>query len=142
MSEDVAKKRLELIKAAEEKKIKRTVKFLTKCEDEDILRIYKEFEDKENEKVIEALCAGLVSKGAHLLEYLDCIPDRYALGKDLAQDELFKKDVRNVCSYIAPYIPWPGLVTGGFTIGQHVYSKVGKYSEREEAPQQQQEREL
>ena len=59
MSEDVAKKRLELIKAAEEKKIKRTVKFLTKCEDEDILRIYKEFEDKENEKVIEALCAGL-----------------------------------------------------------------------------------
>ena len=43
MSEDVAKKRIELIKAAEKKKIKRTVKFLTKCEDEDILRIYKEY---------------------------------------------------------------------------------------------------
>ena len=91
MSKDVAKKRFELIKAAEEKKIKRTVKFLTKCEDEDILRIYKEMKDKENEKVIDALCSGIVVKGAHLLEYLECVPDKYALGKDLAQDELLKK---------------------------------------------------
>ena len=43
----------------------------------DILRIHKEFTDKENEKVIDALCAGLLTKGAHLLEYLECVPDRY-----------------------------------------------------------------
>ena len=76
MSEDVSQKRIELIRASEEKKIKNTVKFLTKCEDEDILRIHKEFKDKENEKVIDALCVGILSKGAHLLEYLHCVPDR------------------------------------------------------------------
>ena len=139
MSEDVAKKRLELIKAAEEKRIKKTVKFLTKCEDEDILRIHKEFTDKENEKVIDALCSGLLTKGAHLLEYLECVPDRYALSNDLAKDELFKKDVWTLCSYIAPYVPCPGLVTGGFTIGQHVYNKKVTDPEQEEPWSQPQE---
>ena len=91
MSEDVAKKRLELIKAAEEKKIKRSVKFLTKCEDEDILRIYKENENKENEKVIEALCSVVLNRGSHLLEYFGFVPDRFALSNDLSQDELSKK---------------------------------------------------
>ena len=132
MSEDVAQKRFELIKAAEEKRIKRTVKFLTKCEDEDVLRIYKEMKDKENEKVIEALCSGVVTKGAHLLEYLGCVPDKYKLSDELSKDKLFRKDVKEICSYIAPYVPWPVLVTGAFTVGQHVYNKKVKETEEEE----------
>ena len=140
ISGDVAQKRLELIKAAEEKKIKRTAKFLTKCEDEDILRIHKEFTDKENKKVIDALCPGILSKGAHLLEYLECVPDRYALSNDLAKDELFRKDVWTLCSHLAPYIPCPGLVTGGFTIGQHIYNKKVSDPEQEEPRQGPQER--
>ena len=112
MSEDVAKKRFELIKASEEKKITRTVKFLTKCEDKDILRIYKEYKDKENEKLIEALTGEVVAKGALALDYFECIPDRYALERYLSKNE--------VCSYIAPYVPFPGLFTGAVTVGQHI----------------------
>ena len=54
----------------------------------------------------------MVAKGALALEYFDCVPDRYALERDLTKNELFKKEVREVCSYIAPYVPFPGLFTG------------------------------
>ena len=46
-----------------------------------------------------------------------------SLEKDLAKNELFKRDVKRIIGYSTPYVPMVGLISGGITVGAHVADK-------------------
>ena len=48
------------------------------------------------------------------------LDDGEFLEKDLENNELFKRDVKNILCHITPYIPFVGLVCGGICLGKHV----------------------
>ena len=54
---------------------------------------------------------------------LELIDDGESLRKDLGDNELFKRDVKNALSYVTPYIPFVGLVCGGICIAKYVMKK-------------------
>ena len=57
------------------------------------------------------------------MDNLELVKDNESLEKDLAKNELFKKDVKKIIRYLTPYIPMVELISGGVTIGTHVVDK-------------------
>ena len=54
---------------------------------------------------------------------LELVKDNVPLEKELAKNELFKRDIKENIGYITPYIPLVGVLSGGITIGVHVVDK-------------------
>ena len=54
---------------------------------------------------------------------LELVKDNVSLEKDLAKNELFKRDIKKIIGYITPYIPLVGVLSGGITIGVDVVDK-------------------
>ena len=42
---------------------------------------------------------------------------------ELKEDKLLQGNVKSAITFIAPFIPFIGLVTGGATVGKHVMRK-------------------
>ena len=51
------------------------------------------------------------------------VNDKESLKKDLGDSDLFKRDVKNVLSYVTPYIPFVGLICGGICITKYIIKK-------------------
>lgn len=49
--------------------------------------------------------------------------DNVSLEKDLASNELFKRNIKKIMGFVTPYIPLVGVLSGGVTIGAHVVDK-------------------
>ena len=56
------------------------------------------------------------------LEFVN-VDDKESLKKDLEDNELFKRDVKNIISYVTPYIPLVGLVCGGIYLLKYIMKK-------------------
>ena len=79
-----------------------------------------------NEKVTDVP----LTKFSELMVNLDLVKDNVSLEKDLAKNELFKREVKRIIGYLTPYVPMVGLISGGITVGAHVADK--KFNPKEE----------
>ena len=71
------------------------------------------------DEVNEQIATTLIKQLSNLMTSLELIEDGVDLERDLKNNELLKRDVKNVLSYVSPYIPLVGLVCGGICLGKH-----------------------
>ena len=48
------------------------------------------------------------------------VEEKEELKDDLQSNELFKRDVKNMLSYVTPYVPLIGLACGAICLGKHM----------------------
>ena len=113
----------ELLRLAIEKKIKHTAKYIENATEETLKKIYEDYQRQELDEVNEKVTSVLITKLSELMVNLDLVKDNVSLEDDLAKNELFKRDVKRIISYLTPYVPLVGLVSGGITVGAHVAHK-------------------
>ena len=70
--------------------------------------------DETNEQITNTLIKQL----SDLMVSLELVEDGSDLEGDLEGNELFKRDGKNMLSYITPYIPLVGLVCGGSLVSR------------------------
>ena len=75
----------------------------------------------------------LIKQLSELMTSLELVnvDDRESFKKDLGDNELFKRDVKNALSYVTPYIPFVGLVCGGICIAKYVMKRKRESPEDE-----------
>ena len=54
---------------------------------------------------------------------MDLVRDQSKLENDLSKNDLLQKDIKKIVSYVTPYIPLIGIISGGVTVGSHVIEK-------------------
>ena len=91
-----------------------------------MLKIYAEYEAKQAEKANAFLTDLLVSKFADLLGGLNAIESGEELEKELIKNKLLKRDVKSVVEKLSPFLPYLGILSGGVTVGKHVFKKQSK----------------
>ena len=128
--------REEILRLIAEGKIKLTTKYVEKASDETLEKIYKNYVAKQLDETNEQITKILINQLSELLTSLEMIEDGKKLENELENNELFKRDVKTVLSYVTPYVPLIGLACGGICIGRHVMKKrssdVNKEKEEEE----------
>ena len=72
---------------------------------------------------------------------MELIEDGKKLENELGNNELFKRDVKTVLSYVTPYVPLMGLACGGICIGRHVMKKRASDVKEEEKENQKEKEE-
>ena len=115
--------REEVLRLVGEGKIRHTNKFVEKASDESLEKIYKNYLAKQLDETNEHVADTLIKQLSELMTSLELIDDGESLKKDLGDNELFKRDVKNALSYVTPYIPFVGLVCGGICIAKYVMKK-------------------
>ena len=126
----VDQKRMKIIQLSEIGEVSQSVKYIKKASDKVICKLYAEYIYKEQDKTNAVLANTLIVKFADLLEMLNTVPSAKDLALELKEDKLLQGNVKTAINFIAPFIPFIGLVTGGATVGKHVMKKqneqVGK----------------
>ena len=117
--------REEVFRLVNEGKIKRTAKYVEKATDETLEKIYKNYLAKQLDETNEHVADTLIRQISELMTQLDLVDvnDKESLKKDLGDSDLFKRDVKNVLSYVTPYYPFVGLICGGICITKYVIRK-------------------
>ena len=123
MEDQVTEYKDELLRLVAKKKIKYSVKYIENATDETLKKIYEEHQRQELDEVNKQVTSLIISKISELMDNLELVKDKESLEKDLAKNELFKRDVKKIIGYLTPYIPMVGLISGGVTIGTHVVDK-------------------
>ena len=123
--------REEVLRLANERKIRNTVKYVEKASDETLEKIYKDYLAKQLHKTNEHVADTLIRQLSELMTHLELVDvdDKESLKKDLGGSDLFKRDVKNILSYVTPYIPFVGLVCGGICITKYAMKKKAKEPE-------------
>ena len=119
----VDQKRMKMIQLSEIGEVSQSVKYIKKASDKVICKLYAEYIYKEQDKTNAVLADTLIVKFADLLEMLDTVPSAKDLALELKEDKLLQGNVKTAITFIAPFIPFIGLVTGGATVGKHVMKK-------------------
>ena len=102
--------REEVLRLVAEGKIRHTVKYVEKSPDEKVERIYRDYFAKNLEETSDHITNTLIKQLSGLMATLELVEDGANLEKNLENNELFKRDVKNILSYVTPYIPFVGLV--------------------------------
>ena len=126
--------REDVLRLVNEGKIKHTAKYVEKATDETLEKIYKNYLAKQLDETNEHVADTLIKQISELMTQLDLVDvnDKESLKKDLGDSDLFKRDVKNVLSYVTPYIPFVGLICGGISITKYVIKK----KQTEEPPEE------
>ena len=119
----VDQKRMKMIQLSEIGEVSQSVKYIKKASDKVICKLYAEYIYKEQDKTNAVLAETLIVKFADLLEMLNTVPSAKDLAVELKEDKLLQGNVKTAINFIAPFIPFIGLVTGGATVGKHVMKK-------------------
>ena len=89
------------------------------------------------QKANEFITDQLISTFADILGGLDAIEKPEVLSEELRKDDLLKSDVIKIVEMISPYIPCLGFLSGGITIGKHIYEhKKNKINKLVEIPRE------
>ena len=98
---------------------------MEKASDETLEKIYKNYLAKQLDETNDHVADTLIRQLSELMTHLELVnvDDKESLKKDLGDSDLFKRDVKNVISYITPYIPFVGLVCGGICLTKYVMRK-------------------
>ena len=137
----VDQKRMKMIQLSEIGEVSQSVKYIKKASDNVICKLYAEYLYREQDKTNAVLADTLIVKFADLLEMLNTVPSAKDLAVELREDKLLQGNVKTAITFIAPFIPFIGLVTGGATVGKHVMKKQNEAkqakqtSETSEEPQ-------
>ena len=126
----VDQKRMKMIQLAEIGEASQSVKYIKKASDKVICKLYAEYLYREQDKTNAVLADTLIVKFADLLEMLHTVPSAKDLAIELKEDKLLQGNVKTAINFIAPFIPFIGLVTGGATVGKHVMKKQNEKVER------------
>ena len=118
--EETVNYREEVLRLVAEGKIKHTAKYVEKASDETVEKIYKSYLTKQLDETNDHIADTLMKQLSELMTSLELVDDGEFLGKGLENNELFKRDVKNILCYITPYVPFVGLVCGGICLGKHV----------------------
>ena len=127
--EKVDQKRMKMIQLSETGEVSQSVKYIKKASDIVICKLYANYIYREQEKTNTILAETLIVKFADLLEMLDTVPSAKDLAVELKEDKLLQGNVKSAINFIAPFIPFIGLVTGGATVGKHVMRKQSEKKE-------------
>ena len=124
--EPIVNYREEVLRLVEQGKIRRTVKYVEKQSDESLEKIYKDYIAKQLDETNEQITSTLNDQLSELLTSLEMVEEKEELKDDLQSNELFKRDVKNILSYVTPYIPLIGLACGAICLGKHVLKTRAK----------------
>ena len=124
--------REEVLRLVAERNIRHTAKYVEKSPGKKVEQIYRDYIAKNLEETNDHITNALIRQLSELMTTLKLVQDGADLEKDLENNELFKRDVRNILSYVTPYIPFVGLVCGGICLGRHVMKKRAVRREKEE----------
>ena len=117
---DVDQKRTELIRLSESGEISQSVKCLRKASNKVITKIYNEYELEQVDTANALLADTLIAKFADLMNELNLVNSDDSLSEELRKDILLQKNIKSAVSFITPFIPFIGLISGGATLGKHV----------------------
>ena len=137
----VDQKRMKMIQLSEIGEVSQSVKYIKKASDKVICKLYAEYIYKEQDKTNAVLAETLIVKFADLLEILNTVPSAKDLAVELKEDKLLQGNVKTVINFIAPFIPFIGLVTGGATVGKHVMRKQNEAKQAKQKSEQPKEAE-
>ena len=112
--------RLILIQLAEAGEIPQSVKCIEKSNNKVIKKIYAKYQMMEQDKNNAILSDVLITKFSELLGLLNTVPSGELLAAELKEDKLLQRDIKKVVGFIAPFIPFIGVITGDATLGKHV----------------------
>ena len=130
--------REELISLAEAGEIKYTPKNIKKASQAVLEKIKRDYDRKQTDEANEFLSDNIISKFSELLNNLDMINEPDEMKKELQDNKLLKRDLKNIISHITPYIPLIGLFCGSVIIGKHVTSR--NYTNKDDGEHKQQAR--
>ena len=99
-----------VLRLVAEGKTKHMTKHVKKASDEAVEKIYKSYLTKQLDETNDHIPDRLIKQLSKLMMSLELIDDSESLEKDLKNNELFKRDLKNILCYITPYIPFVGLV--------------------------------
>ena len=129
VASDLREKLLKLVDAGE---IKYASKYIKKASEKTLENIYKDYERQRLENTNNQLADVIITKFSELMEALDAVKDAEGMKKELEENDLLRKEIKNLVSYITPYIPLIGILSGGITVGKHVISTRASSPEKEE----------
>ena len=74
----------------------------------------------EQDKNNAILSDVLITKFSELMGMLQTVPSGELLAAELREDKLLQGDIKKAVSFISPFIPFIGAITGGATLGKHI----------------------
>ena len=122
----IDQKRMKMIQLAEIGEVSQGVKYIKKASDKVICKLYAEYLYREQDKTNAVLADTIIVKFADLLEMLNTVPSAKDLAVELKEDKLLQGNVKTAITFITPFIPFIGLITGGATVGKHVMKNKNK----------------
>ena len=117
---EVDRKRMKLIQLAESGEISQSVKYIKKASNKVICKLYAEYEFIQQDKTNELLADVLIVKFSELMGMLETVRSGEDLAAELKEDKLLQGNIKSAVSFLAPFIPFIGLISGGATLGKHV----------------------
>ena len=111
--------RMRMVQLAEAGEISQSVKYIKKASDKVISKLHAEYlmveQDKNN-----TILSVLITKFSELMGMLQTVPSGELLAAELREDKLLQGDIKKAVSFISPFIPFIGAITGGATLGKHM----------------------
>ena len=136
--EEVVNYREEILRLIVERKSKLTTKYVEKQSDETLEKIYRSYVAKQLDETNEQITKTFIDQLSEFLTSLKMVEKTEELKDDLQNNELFKRDVKNILSYVTPYVPLIGLACGAICLGKHIlktrqaHREVGTQMETQE----------
>ena len=118
--EPIVNYREEILRLVSEGKIKHTAKYVEKQSDESLEKIYRNYLARQLDETNEQIARTLIDQLSELLTSLEMVEEKEELRDDLQSNELFKRDVKSILSYVTPYVPLIGLACGAICLGKHM----------------------
>jgi hypothetical protein len=78
----------------------------------------------QREKAGILLTETLIDKFSILLEAINLEDSGENLKEEINQDKLLRSDVKSVVEMISPWNPHLGILSGGVTVGKHVFNRT------------------
>ena len=94
--------------------------------------IYRDYGRQRLENTNNQLADVIITKFSELMEALDAVKDAEGMKKEMEENNLLRKDIKNLVGYVTPYIPLIGILSGGITVVKHVISTKAGCPEKEE----------
>ena len=112
--------RMRMVQLAEAGEISQSVKYIKKASDKVISKLHAEYLMIEQDKNNAILSDVLITKFSELMGMLQTVPSGELLAAELREDKLLQGDIKKAVSFISPFIPFIGAITGGATLGKHI----------------------
>ena len=112
--------RMRMVQLAEAGEISQSVKYIKKASDKVISKLHAEYLMVEQDKNNTILSDVLITKFSELMGMLQTVPSGELLAAELREDKLLQGDIKKAVSFVSPFIPFIGAITGGATLSKHI----------------------